>query len=288
MKITEILKKAKPSFSFEFFPPKTEEGLLSLYKTISELEKIGPAFISITYGAMGTTRKRTLELIEKIKKSLKCEIMAHLTCIGSSSEEILSIMSKLKKLDVSNILALRGDIPEGYPEKDKVKSDFLYAADLVRFIKKLDGFCIGVAGYPECHKDCRDIDTDINYLKEKIDAGADFIITQLFFHNEYYYSFVEKLRKRGIMNAVIPGIMPITGYNQISTIQKMCGCSIHKGIKAKLEKFKDDPVSIRNFGVDYATKQCGELLAQGAPGIHFYTFNRSEATRKIWNNLSGK
>ncbi len=288
MKITEILKKTNPSFSFEFFPPKTGEGLISLYKTISELEKTGPAFISITYGAMGSTRKKTLELIEKIKKSLKCEIMAHLTCIGSGAEEISSIVSKLKKLNISNILALRGDIPEDYPEMSKVKNDFLYAADLVRFVKKLDGFCIGVAGYPECHKDCRDIDTDINHLKEKINAGAEFIITQLFFHNEYYYSYVEKIRKKGIKNAVIPGIMPITGYNQISKIQKMCGCSIHKDIKARLEKFKYDPDSIKNFGVDYATKQCSELLAQGAPGIHFYTFNKSEATRKIWNSLSQK
>ncbi|MDD5644946.1 MAG: methylenetetrahydrofolate reductase [NAD(P)H] [bacterium] len=288
MKITEILEKDRPTFSFEFFPPKTEEGLASLYKTIAELEKINPSFISITYGAMGSTRKKTLELIEKIKKSLKCEIMAHLTCIGATAEEISSIVLKLKKLNISNILALRGDIPDDYPEKDKVKKDFMYASDLVRFIRNLNDFCIGVAGYPECHRDCTDINTDISYLAEKIEAGAEFVITQLFFHNEYYNSFVEKIRGKGIKNPVIPGILPITGYHQISKIQKMCGCSIHNNIKTELEKFKDDPVSIRNFGVDYATEQCSELLEQGAPGIHFYTFNKSEATRKIWENLSKK
>ncbi|MEA3346581.1 MAG: methylenetetrahydrofolate reductase [NAD(P)H] [Candidatus Auribacterota bacterium] len=285
MKIIDIIRNTKPTFSFEFFPPKTQEGMVSLFKTISKLEKINPSFVSITYGAMGTTRKRTLELVEKIRKELSCEIMAHLTCIGSTKDEISFILDKLKNLGVSNILALRGDYPEGFsPDK---REDFPYAANLVKFIKDRDDFCIGVAGYPDCHKECLSLEEDIRYLRKKVSLGADFIITQLFFHNKHYFSFIQKASKEGISLPILPGIMPITNYKQIKKFQMMCGCKIESPLKEQLEKYRNNPSELREFGIDYATRQCEALLSSGAPGIHFYTLNRSEATHRIWENLTG-
>lgn len=286
MKICDILESSGRTFSFEFFPPKTQADTRQLYQAVKALVPLKPAFVSITHSSTGIAPYRTVALSSLIKHRIGVETMAHLTCISHSRREINVITKKLHKLNVNNILALRGDIPaiRGV-ELLPFKSDYTHAIELVSHLKRLGNFCIGVAGYPERHPESPSLKADILRLKQKVSAGASFIITQLFFDNRSYFKFVKDCRKAGISVPIIPGIMPVTSYRQIRRFTKMCGASIPPKMLKKLESVKDNEKAIQAYGIDYALNQCRELLRKGAPGIHFYTLNRSKSTREILSRL---
>ena len=288
MKIKAILEKVHPSFSFEFFPPKDREGFDTLFTTIEQLEPCKPSYVSVTYGAGGSTRTKTIDLVGKIKNEIGLESMAHLTCVGSDKEELRSVLDILQDRGIQNVLALRGDPPQGQDKFVKPENGFAYANELVEFIRKNYDFCIGVAGYPEGHIECPDRNTDLENLKRKVDAGADFIVTQLFFDNYFYFNFVDRVRNLGIQVPIIPGIMPILNFKQTQRFTKMCGATIPSLLLGRLEAAQDDPETVRKIGIDHATIQCELLLLEGAPGIHFYTLNRSNATLKILETLRGQ
>ena len=287
MKIGEILKK-EFSVSFEFFPPKSPEGEAELFKTIKELEFIKPTFVSITYGAGGSTRDRTRNIAKRIHTETNLTVMAHLTCIAHSKEDIMQILQDYKDIGIENILALRGDIP-----KDGLKDSTIgckYAVELVRFIRENfgDWFSIGVASYPEKHIESPNMDWEIRHFKEKVLAGADFSITQMFFDNTYYYRFVERCQKESINIPIIPGIMPITNFTQIKKFASMCGATIPQSLVELLEPYADDPEGTAKIGVEFAIKQCEDLLENGVPGLHFYTLNKSKATLLIYQAIKPK
>ncbi len=286
MKICDILKGGGRTFSFEFFPPKTRADTRQLYRAVKALVPLRPAFVSITHSSTGTAPYRTVALSSLIKHRIGLETVAHLTCISHSRREIKVITKKLHRLNVNNILALRGDIPtiRGV-ELLPFKSDYTHAGELVSHLKRLGDFCIGVAGYPECHPESPSLKEDILKLKQKVDAGASFVITQLFFDNRTYFKFVKDCRKAGISAPIIPGIMPVTNYRQIRRFTKMCGASIPPKMLKKLKSVKDNEQATQSYGINYALKQCRELLKRGAPGIHFYTLNRSKSTREILSHL---
>lgn len=285
MKIKAILEKVRLSFSFEFFPPKDSEGFERLFTTIGQLKSCQPTYVSVTFGAGGSTRTQTIDLVGRIKNEIGLESMAHLTCVGSSKEELRSILDTLQEEGIQNVLALRGDPPQGQEKFEKPENGFAYANELVEFIRKHYDFCIGVAGYPEGHVECRDKSADLENLKRKVDAGADFIVTQLFFDNRFYFDFVERARNLGIQVPIIPGIMPILNVKQIKRFTKMCGSAIPEALMKQLESSQDEPETVRKIGIEHATLQCELLLQEEAPGIHFYTLNRSNATLKILESL---
>jgi len=285
MKIKAILEKVSPSFSFEFFPPKNSEGFEQLFTTIGQLKSCQPSYVSVTFGAGGSTRSKTIDLVGRIKNEIGLESMAHLTCVGSSKEELRSILDTLQENGIHNILVLRGDPPQGQEKFVKAENGFAYANELVEFIRKHYDFCIGVAGYPEGHVECSDKTADLENLKKKVDAGADFIVTQLFFDNGFYYDFVERARNIGIKIPIIPGIMPVLNVKQTQRFTKMCGSTIPDSLMKQLETFQDEPETVRKIGIEHATVQCELLLQEEAPGIHFYTLNRSNATLKILESL---
>ena len=285
MKIIDILKQDKPAFSFEFFPPKDDVGFDQLFETIDNLKSWDPAFVSVTYGAGGSTRSKTIDLVGRIKKEIGLESMAHLTCVGHSSDEILKVLESIKEQNVDNVLALRGDPPAGETNFTKPDNGFGYAEELVQFIRERFSFCIGVAGYPEGHPECSNREEDLAHLKNKVLAGASFVVTQLFFDNKYYFDFVADLQKIGVDVPVIPGIMPIVNLKQIKRFTKMCGATVPPDLMVRLEKVQDDPESVCQIGIDHAINQCEKLLMQGAPGIHFYTLNRSRATLSVLEGL---
>ena len=288
MKISEILKQIKRSISFEFFPPKTAEGEEALFRTIKELEFIHPTFVSITYGAGGTTRERTIRVVKKIHTQTNLTVMAHQTCIGHTRKEIIDILSQYKEIGVQNVLALRGDISQGQEETFVFPPDGCrYANELVSLIRETfgDWFSIGVAAYPEGHPESPDLDTDIHYFKKKVEAGAEFAITQMFFDNRYFYNYIEKLQKEDIDIPVIPGIMPITNFKQIKKFADMCGATIPGELIQKLQAVADKPEEIEKIGIDYAIQQCEDLLKNGVKGLHFYTLNKSKATIEIYNHI---
>lgn len=287
MKIIDILNRtADPLFSFEFFPPKDEQGAINLYQAIDQLKSLNPSYVSVTYGAGGSTREKTLDLVGKIKNEIKLEPMCHLTCVGSSRDQINDILRKIHRNNIQNILALRGDPPQGESAFVKHADGFAYASDLVREIKKKYDLCIGVAGYPEKHPESRDFDEDIKYLKLKVDSGASFIVTQLFFNNNAFFEFVDRVEKAGIHVPIIPGIMPITNLSQIQRFTTMCGASLPDQLVKDLEKLKDSENDVQKYGTEYAIRQCRELLDRGVKGIHFYTLNKSKATREIFKAIS--
>ncbi|UCD10658.1 MAG: methylenetetrahydrofolate reductase [NAD(P)H] [Nitrospinaceae bacterium] len=286
MKIRDILGRGEPTFSFEFFPPKSEEGFEQLFNTIENLKELKPGYVSVTYGAGGTTRSRTLELVRRIKDGIGLEAMAHLTCVGHDKEEIRDILSRMEEAGIDNVLALRGDPPQGETHFIKTAGGFEYADQLVAFIRRNFSFCLGVAGYPEGHVECLDKTQDLINLKRKVDAGADFIVTQLFFDNRFYYEFMDKIHAMGIHVPVIPGIMPIINVKQIKRFTKMCGATIPRALNNALEEVQDDSEAVGRVGIEYALGQCRDLLWQGAPGVHFYTLNRSPATRAIVEQLT--
>ena len=264
MFIKDLLNQGTPSFSFEFFPPKTDEAFDALMETIRELQKLHPTFVSVTYGAGGSTRRRTIDIVAKAKGELGQESMAHLTCVGSTEQELRDVLDELRRQGIENVLPLRGDPPAGTDVFEKTPGGFGYANELVSFIKEDYDFCLGVAGYPEGHQEADDFDTDLANLKLKVDAGADFVITQMFFDNRFYFEFVAQARAIGIDVPLIPGIMPIGNFEQIQRFTKMCGASIPARLMEELEQRKDEPESIHHLGVAYATIQCLGLLQGGA------------------------
>ena len=272
-------------FSFEFYPPKTEQGNENLWKAIRDLKSLQPSFISVTYGAGGSTRAKTRGLTSRIKAELGIEAMAHLTCVGSDRAEIKEIVEDLLAGGVENILCLRGDPPKGESAFEATEGGFRYGNELVEYANELNVPCIAAACYPEGHVDSPTLREDLHHLKRKVDAGADFLISQLFFDNRQYFDFVDRARAVGIDVPIVPGIMPIGNFEQIQRFTKMCGASIPEQLLEELEKRKEEPQAIHELGVAYATIQCLGLLQGGAPGIHFYTLNKSTATREILSAL---
>ena len=276
MKISEIFKQKRRTLSFEFFPPKKIENEQALFNTIEVLKKYNPDFVSITYGAGGSSQDKTVEWTLKIKEQYGLNPMMHLTCITATREFIDRIADTLKENSIDNILALRGDLPEGF---DRSQMEFGYAYQLVGYLKEKEGFSIGVAGYPEGHPESPSLEKDVEYLKMKIDAGGDFIITQLFFDNRKFFDFLDRLNKFGITVPVVAGIMPVLNLKQVSRFTDMCGATIPRELLTKLDgKSKDDAYKI---GVEYAVKQCQELIDNGVKGLHFYTLNKFNATEDI-------
>jgi methylenetetrahydrofolate reductase (NADPH) len=281
MRVAEILNQRRPVFSFEFFPPKTDDGQRTLEGTLEVLRDDSPDYVSMTYGAGGTTRSTTVELTKWIKQDLGIEAMAHLSCVGEPAERLIEILSEIEAAGIENVLALRGDPPRGETEWRPHPGGLSYSVDLIRLIRERFDFCIGAACFPEVHPDAPDRDSDLGYARAKQEAGAGFLITQLFFDNELYFDFVEDARAAGVSVPIVPGIMPITNYSQIKRFTEMCGASIPDELEGELNGRADDPEAVAELGVAYATLQCSDLLARGAPGIHFYTLNRSPTTRAI-------
>lgn len=281
MRISDLLAVSEPSFSFEFFPPKSEAGTTALFETVATLRALEPSFVSITYGAGGSTRARTLELVKRIKHELHIEAMAHLTCVGSSRDELGQVLDQLSSSGLENVLCLRGDPPKGDATFEPAADGFRFASELTAFARERGPFCIGTAGYPEGHPESTDRYSDLLNLKRKVDAGASFVITQLFYENGYYFDFVAQARRMGIEAPIIPGIMPITSAQQIERITQLSGAAIPERLRRELALRRDDPQAAHELGVAYATLQCADLLRRGAPGIHFYTLNKSSATRAI-------
>jgi methylenetetrahydrofolate reductase (NADPH) len=281
MRIAELLAQSRPVFSFEFFPPKTDEGQQTLERTLEVLRDDAPDYVSMTYGAGGATRSSTVELTRWIKQDLGIEAMAHLSCVGEPRGRLVEILDQIQAAGVENVLALRGDPPRGQAEWRPHPGGLHYSVELIRLIKERFDFCVGAACFPEIHPDAADRESDLGYARAKQDAGAGFLITQLFFDNDLYSEFVEDARAAGITVPIVPGIMPITNYGQIKRFTEMCGASIPSELERELNGRADDPEAVAELGVAYATLQCSDLLARGAPGIHFYTLNRSPSTRAI-------
>jgi methylenetetrahydrofolate reductase (NADPH) len=287
MRISDILAKKNPIFSFEFFPPRTDEAAAQLETTIGDLGPLEPDYVSVTYGAGGSTREKTLDIVTRIKRGTGIEAMAHLTCVGSSRDDLHRVLDRIVESDVENVLALRGDPPKGQTEFVPVEGGFRYANELIDFIRVNygDKLCLGAAGYPEKHIECGNPYVDLQNLKRKVEAGASFIVTQLFFDNRKYFEFVDFARAAGIHVPIVAGIMPITNAAQIERFTRMCGASLPFRLAAELDRRRDDPAAVMQLGVAHATAQCLELLQCGAPGIHFYTLNRSTATMQVLTAL---
>jgi methylenetetrahydrofolate reductase (NADPH) len=290
VKISDMLRFARergePTFSFEFFPPKTEAGVEALFETVGNLRPLAPSFVSVTWGAGGSTRGRTLEMVTRIKRDLEIEAMAHVTCVGATRAELAHALESVVDSGIDNVLALRGDPPKGQPSFVPVDGGLSHANELIEVVyevSKAKGrpLCVGGACYPEGHVETRDLAIDLRNCKKKVDAGAQFLITQLFFDNHFYFDFVGRARAAGIEVPIIPGIMPITNVEQVQRFTAMCGAHIPSKLAAAMRVRKDDPEGALQLGVAWATLQCADLLRRGAPGVHFYTLNRSPATRAI-------
>jgi methylenetetrahydrofolate reductase (NADPH) len=278
----------RPVISFEFFPPKTEEGDRNLLeKHIPALMQLRPDYCSVTYGAGGSTRDKTLMIVDRIQREHGLTAMAHLTCVNSTKEQLAEVLAQAGQLGIRNILALRGDPPAGTGEFKKIEGGFEFSYELVRFIKAIGGFSIGTAGFPEGHIACKEGKyADWQRLKAKIDEGADFVLTQLFFDNRDFFEFREFLVKKLAVNVPIcPGILPILSTNQIKRFTSMCGAGIPQPMLARLEELGDNDDAVTEFGIEHATRQCEELIREGVPGIHFYTLNKAYSTTQIIKNL---
>jgi methylenetetrahydrofolate reductase (NADPH) len=287
MRIDELYATAtEPVFSFEFFPPRTEEGEANFWRALEQLRPLEPAFVSVTYGAGGSTKDKTLELVTRIRDEFRLEAMAHFTCVGATVEQLREQLDAMRDAGVENVLALRGDPPHGQEEWIKTPGGLEFSAQLVTMIRaSYPQFAIGGACFPETHIHATSPEDDIRYLKEKVDAGARFLITQLFFDNAYYDDFVRRARDAGIDVPIVPGIWPITNVKQIEKVTELSKANLPPALLAELRAREDSPEAVLDFGVAYATLQCADLLAAGAPGIHFYTLNRSPATRAIVSAL---
>ncbi len=285
MRIDQLLAREEPVFSFEFFPPKTEQGERNLYAALAELQTLEPAFVSVTYGAGGSTREKTIAIVKRIKEQYGLEAMAHFTCVSATVPELRATLEEMQAAGIDNVLALRGDPPAGEQDWVKTEGGLEYSRELVRLIRADYPFAIGAACFPETHIHAASPEADVEYLAKKVAAGVDFLITQLFFDNALYFDFVARARAAGIAVPIVPGILPITQIGQLERMTSMCGASIPDGLRQELHAREDSPEAVIDFGVAYATLQCAELLAAGAPGIHFYTLNRSPATRAILGAL---
>ncbi|NLT07218.1 MAG: methylenetetrahydrofolate reductase [NAD(P)H] [Solirubrobacterales bacterium] len=281
MRIDAILAERRPVFSFEFFPPKTDEGLVNLRETLSVLRADEPDFVSVTYGALGSTRDTTIDIVKWIKRELGVEAMAHFTCVGATVDELRGTLDEIEAAGVENVLALRGDPPQGQSEWTQTVGGLRFSTELIELLSAEYSFAVGAAAFPEVHPQAESAESDIRFLKAKQDAGASFLITQLFFDNEHYFDFVARAREAGVTVPIVPGVMPVTNLRNIRRITELCESEIPEPFERQLEAREDDPQALQDLGVAYATLQCVDLLARGAPGIHFYTLNRSPATRAI-------
>ena len=285
--IRDLIAAGERSFSFEFFPPKDEAGERQLWKALRELEGLRPTFVSVTYGAGGSTRDRTVRVTEGIAQETTMTPLGHLTCVGHSRETLRSVIGAYADAGVRNVLALRGDSAAGpsapfeaHPEGPR------YAVELVALTKSLGDFCVGVAAFPEMHPAAQSVEADTRVLAAKAAAGADFAITQLFFRAEDYFRLADRAAAIGVDIPIVPGVMPITNLRQITRMAELSGAALPDEVVARISQYGDDPAAVRAEGVRIATRMCDELLAGGAPGLHFYTLNRSSATREIYANLN--
>lgn len=285
MYIRDILKEKKPSISFEIFPPKKGYSVDTIYDTVDELKDLKPDFISVTYGAGGTSSDTTVDIASKIKRDFGIETIAHMTCTNSTKEEVQAVLKQLKDKDVKNILALRGDIVEERANDPKWNPEYHYASELIEDIHKFNGFSVGGACYPEGHIDATSKSQDLIHLKRKADMGLDFLISQLFFDNELFYDFMEKLEIMEVKVPVIAGILPVMNKNQIVRIQKLSGCSLPKKFTRIIDRYEHNPAALKEAGIAYAMEQIIDLLSWGIDGVHIYTMNKPKATRAIVENI---
>src|SRR5918998_4318638 len=285
MRIDELLRSsAEPVFSFDFFPPKSEQGDVNLAAALEDLVRLEPAFVSVTYGAGGSTREKTIEIVSRIEGDFGLEAMAHLTCVNGTVDDLRATLDQMRDAGIENVLALRGDPPQGQERWTKTEGGLEYSLELIELVRENYGFSIGGAAFPETHIHATSPEEDLQFLKAKVDAGAQFLITQMFFDNRYYFDFVARARAIGIDVPIIPGVMPILSRSGIRRMAELSKARLPDGLQRALEVRQDDE-AIVDFGVSYATLQCAELLAGGAPGIHFITLNRSPATRAILSAL---
>lgn len=288
MRIRSCFDGNEPAFSFEFFPPKSPEAVEALYHTAAELARLDPCFVSVTYGAGGSTREMTVELVARINRELGVEAMAHLTCVGHTADEIACTLDRLWELGIRNVLALRGDPSKGQEQFCRPEGGFAYAQELVRFIRSRWDFCVGGAAYPEGHMECPDRDLDLLRLKQKADSGVEFLITQLFFDPDDYFGFVDRARAIGIEVPIVPGIMPVHSVPAIERFTARSGSRIPDALRARMEPARGNDEEAVKIGIEWATEECRALLDGGAPGIHFYTLNRSQSVHQVHANLTGK
>ncbi len=282
MKIRDILGKGNPTLSFEVFPPKTEDKYESVEKAAMEIAAKKPSFMSVTYGAGGGTSRYTVEIAAEIQERYGVMALAHLTCVSSTREKVHQVLKELKLRGVENVLALRGDIPQD----GKVEKDYHYASELIREIKEIGDFCIGAACYPEGHVESENKTKDIQHLQEKVEAGCDFVTTQMFFDNNILYNYLYRIREKGITVPVIAGIMPVTNVSQIRRICQMSGTYLPSRFKAIVDRFGENPAAMKQAGIAYATEQIIDLIANGVNGIHVYSMNKPDVAEKIQENLS--
>lgn len=285
MKITEIFKTQDKTFSFEFFPPKDEIAAVDFGINVGQLIKLSPSFMTVTYGAGGSGQDRTFALVDYLQNRIGITCMAHYTCVNASKAKIKNDIKQLYERGIENFMLLRGDPPKGEEKFTAQKDGFNYASDLIAFTKQYFDVCVGGGAYPEKHPEAVSVEKDIMNLKNKVNAGADFLITQLFFINSNYFRFVESAREKGIDVRIIPGIIPITSYGQINRFADMTGTQIPEELRDRMESNKGNRAKVYQAGVDFAIRQCRELLENGAPGIHFYTLNKSRATVEIFEEL---
>ena len=285
-KIADILKEKERTYSFEFFPPKTEKGRAKLPETAKVFAELEADWFSVTYGAGGSTREITMNIVEELQKQFDIPVMHHFTCVGHSKEDLIRISGEMKKKNICNILALRGDAPEGEEFWTPAPDGLEYCYQLIQLVRSYgDFFSIGVAGFPEGHIDCPDKETDSKYLKIKIDAGGEFVITQFFFDNKDYFEYLERTKKVGVNVRILPGIIPITNYQTLLRFCKTCGATIPRKIHDIFKPLDGDAEATHKAGVKFVVEQCNELLAGGAPGLHFYSLNKVEPTREILSKI---
>jgi methylenetetrahydrofolate reductase (NADPH) len=285
MRISDAFRAGRPYFSFEFFPPRNEAGAEALFATIDALRSLEPAYVSVTYGAGGSTRDRTIELAKRIRNEIGLEVMVHVTCVNNTRDDLRRLFDELRDAGFENVMALRGDPPKGQARFEKVEGGFSYASELIAMLSNEYDFCVGGAAYPQVHPEASDAQSDLRALIAKVEAGADVLVTQIFFDNADYFDFVARARAAGITVPIVPAIMPITSYEQIATITRLSGRPLPARLQAELEDRVDQPEGIAELGTSYATLQCAELIERGAPGVHFITFNKSPATRAIVSAL---
>ena len=285
MRIVQALATTRPFFSFEFFPPKDDAGTDQLFAAIDTLRPLRPAFVSITYGAGGSMRVRTIDLAKRIQRELGLTVLAHVTCVDATRADLRALFDDLARAGIENVLALRGDPPRGSTGFTPSPSGFRHASELIAMLHRNYDFCIGAACYPEKHVEAESMESDLAHLREKVEAGADFLISQLFFDNDAFGTFVARANGLGVRVPILPGLMPITNYEQITRFVAMCGATIPPKLRAEMEERRGDARAVEDLGVSYAAMQAVELLRRGVPGIHFYTLNRSPATRAIVSGM---
>ncbi len=285
MRLREFYSRPGKTFSVEFFPPKTDKGEESLFEEIAVLKKLKPSFCSVTYGAGGSTRGKTVELVDRIHRECRMEVMCHLTVVGQSKDEVRAVLTGLKEKGIENLIALGGDPPQGVVDWVPHPDGFSHSVELVREAASYRWFSIAVAGFPEVHPRALSREADLKYLKEKVDAGADVVITQLFFDNEDFYRYVDDLQKLGVRAPIVPGILPVLSAPQVRRFTSVCGARIPPRLERLLAKVEEDEEGAARLGIDYATEQCQGLLSFGVPGIHFYSLNKSRSVKAIFENL---